>query len=47
MHVEKAQGAGVISPEEGAAWLADLEQRSMTGTFFCASGGFGAVGRKA
>jgi ubiquinone/menaquinone biosynthesis C-methylase UbiE len=47
MHVEKAQEAGVITPDEGAAWFADLEQRSMAGTFFCASGGFGAVGRKA
>jgi ubiquinone/menaquinone biosynthesis C-methylase UbiE len=47
LHVERAQEAGVITRSEGEAWLADLHQRSEKGTFFFATGGFAASGRKA
>jgi SAM-dependent methyltransferase len=43
---DEAASAGVISPDERAAWLAALEQAAAAGRFFSALTVFGVSGRK-
>jgi SAM-dependent methyltransferase len=43
---EAATGAGVVSPDEAAAWLADLERRHRAGRFLCALVDFKVTARK-
>jgi ubiquinone/menaquinone biosynthesis C-methylase UbiE len=44
--VERAQAAGIITAEEGACWLRDLDQRNQTGRFFGSVTAFIVAGRK-
>jgi len=46
MHAARARDAGVITADEAAQWLADLEERDRTGRFFAALTGFVVRGRK-
>lgn len=44
--VERACAAGLLSSEEGADWLRQLQQRYEAGLLFCTLTGFLVVGRK-
>ncbi|MCI0539859.1 MAG: methyltransferase domain-containing protein [Verrucomicrobiales bacterium] len=44
--VQRAKAEGIITPDEGADWLRELEQRSRAGQFFGAVTVFTVAGRK-
>lgn len=44
--VQRVQEAGLLTPSEGAAWLADVEERERTGRFFAAVTTFCVSGRR-